>query len=300
MRQVGEARKVNGDRPTLSFSVAADFSERAGDRLLAMGVGPDETVVAVVAETSPQTVRTPRVAAAMFVHEGATHEVELESADLPLGCAVQPLSDGGVLLVGPTQGPRDRAALVYGPDGHASHRLPVGYGVAEALIDRGGQLWVSYFDEGVFSSDPLSQHGLNRFDVATGEVTWSFVPGPNREPISDCYALNVAGREAWAYYYTPFDLVHVSQAGSVESWQTDIGFARGICVGSSGVLFFGSGVDFHDAVLLELGNGGLEQPREVELLLPPDFRKDGLRHVTGRGNRLYLMDEQRCYVAELS
>lgn len=49
------------------------------------------------------------------------------------------------------------------------------------------------------------------------------------DPISDCYALNVAGETVWACYYTGFPVVRVDN-GRVSSWSNQISGASNLLV----------------------------------------------------------------------
>jgi hypothetical protein len=128
--------------------------------------------------------------------------------------------------------------VVFDANGQVTHQFSVGDGVEAALVDESGDLWVSYYDQGIYSGDELSSHGLNRFSV-DGTLIWSFPRDAGLAPISDCYALNVDGAEAWAYYYSPFDVVRV-KGDRTDVWQTPVAFARGLLIDPAGVLLVGS------------------------------------------------------------
>lgn len=89
-----------------------------------------------------------------------------------------------------------------------------GSSVMDVQCAANGEIWISFFDEGVFgnhgwnSTGPagLGRGGLVCLDTA-GNVLWSHNDREDAERfIDDCYALNVVGDEAWFYFYSDFHL----------------------------------------------------------------------------------------------
>jgi hypothetical protein len=183
----------------LRLSLVADFGEHfAAGTLLGLGLGPLGTVIGIIGDGRSSKRRpTSRTVAALFVRDGRFERLDLEPVELGGRIRPQPLPDGGVLAIEARRLGDTPNAVVFRPGGRVDRRFVVGDGVEDALIDDSGQVWVSYFDEGVYGGDDLSHAGLNRFDL-TGQRTWSFPTTGRHEPIDDCYALNVQGNEAWA------------------------------------------------------------------------------------------------------
>lgn len=79
-------------------------------------------------------------------------------------------------------------------------------GVPATLLKSGGARDDSQ-QPGILASGPtpIGSSGLNRFTQDLYE-DWRFQADEERsiEPISDCYALNVVGEDAWACTYTEF------------------------------------------------------------------------------------------------
>ena len=68
---------------------------------------------------------------------------------------------------------------VYGSDGHVEGAFLMGDGIADVQSDDAGNIWTSYFDEGIFGNngwnEPVGAPGLLCFD-STGRITWHFQP----------------------------------------------------------------------------------------------------------------------------
>jgi len=82
---------------------------------------------------------------------------------------------------------------IYGFDGALRRTTTFGDGIADVQTTTRGDIWVSYFDEGVFgnygwgydeASTPIGAPGLVRFD-RQGSVLWSYHPPPGVGTIDD-------------------------------------------------------------------------------------------------------------------
>ncbi|WP_147445711.1 hypothetical protein [Corallococcus aberystwythensis] len=192
-----------------------------------------------------------------------------ERFTLPRGApdfdSVQPLPGGEVLLVNArcrylSDKEHERNAHVYSPEGALLRELTLGDGIADVQTTSDGQVWISYFDEGVFGNrgwgddatrPPIGEDGLVRFD-AWGQRQESGVRMalPGEQLIVDCYALNVASeQETWFYSYTDFPLVRMRPGQPSTVWHSPVRGAHAITVSDTHVLF-GGGYD--DACQLQL------------------------------------------------
>ncbi|RKH00499.1 hypothetical protein D7X32_23215 [Corallococcus carmarthensis] len=173
---------------------------------------------------------------------------------------VQPLPGDEVLLVNArcrylSEKQHERNAHVYSPEGTLLRELTLGDGIADVQTTSDGQVWVSYFDEGVIgnrgwggngSRSPIGSDGLVRFDALGQRLPGEQVP----VDIVDCYALNVASeQETWFYSYTDFPLVRMRPGQRSTVWQSPVRGAHAIAVSDTHVLF-GGGYD--DACQLQL------------------------------------------------
>ncbi|NNB98626.1 hypothetical protein HI113_32500 [Corallococcus exiguus] len=231
----------------------------AGRNVKALGVAPDNTVW-WLADAGGEGDEVLHFADAWDTWERFT---------LPRGAPdfhyVQPLPDGEVLLVNGrcryrTETGYERNAHVYSSEGTLLRELTLGDGIEDVQTTSDGQVWVSYFDEGVIGSlvrggdasgRALGSEGLERFD-ALGQRQES---GVSRalglgQSILECYALNVASeRETWFYSYTHFPLVRMRPGQPSTVWDSPVHGARAIAVNDTHVLFGGC---YDDKALLQL------------------------------------------------
>lgn len=150
-------------------------------------------------------------------------------------------------------------AVIISDAEEVTRRFPVGDGIEHLQCDLQGNIWVGYFDEGVFGNDgwilpgrrwPITASGLVKFGPA-GEVLWQ-LPASS---MADCYALNVGKRKVWTYYYTDFPITEIDpESGMLVERETDL--SGGSCLACSArhaLLAGGYGEDRNRLVLLELG-----------------------------------------------
>ncbi|WP_061297964.1 hypothetical protein [Herbidospora cretacea] len=113
----------------------------------------------------------------------------------------------------------------------------LGDGIEHVQTTPSGEIWVGYFDEGIGGNfgwggprgpEPIGASGLVRFSAGLERV-WTFPEDPPYGGISDCYALNVAGEDAWACYYMDFPVVRVS-GDEVTAWENTVEDARALVV----------------------------------------------------------------------
>lgn len=165
---------------------------------------------------------------------------------------------------------------------------------------------MSYFDEGVFGnygwagagrSRPLGTSGLVCFG-ADGSVRWGFRPPAGHDMICDCYALNVDGETAWAYYYTDFPLARI-EAGVVRAWSTHVRGARAVAVADDRVLLAG-GYDAQAGRAL-VGRLGDEAVRDLvpAVIEVPCGQPWTSMTAVGRGGTLHLYGEGTWFAADL-
>ena len=159
------------------------------------------------------TVHTPELAAVTRI------------ADLALAhITVQPMPGGRFLVAGARcrwrpDGP-DRNAVTYDSDGQVVSEHVLGDGIAHVLATSTGQVWVGYFDEGIYgnygwgradSQEPIGAYGIVRFSPGL-EPAWHYPKYTEVGPwdaVSDCYALNVDDTSTWACYDSDFPVVRI-------------------------------------------------------------------------------------------
>lgn len=112
-------------------------------------------------------------------------------------------------------------ADVFAEDGRLLASLFLGDGIEHVQVSSCSDIWVGYFDEGVYGGGKLEHSGLVCFDQDGNprlrfwpEITDSYA----LPPVDDLYALNVCGNgDVWCCYYSDFPLVRLKgrQFGAV-------------------------------------------------------------------------------------
>lgn len=246
------------------------------------------------------------------LHDGAREQRSILQ-DVSLAFPfLQPLLGDELLLVGARchrfgDGTAERNAQIFGSDGELRRELCFGDGIRDVQARGADDIWVAYRDEGIFGNygwglhgdaTPLGSSGLVRFDAA-GARRWTFVPPAGFGSMVDCYALNVADQDTWAYYYTDFPLVRIGPDFTVRAWQTEVGGARALAVDGRRVLLYGGYASERErCILAEIGEGSLTHPRECRLVLPSGEAMSGGR-IVGRGSILHVFAGSNWYQTDI-
>lgn len=194
-----------------------DLSDELGGRFfhrLCIGAKRD---VLVLSAAKPLSVTAGRNRDKMQFRVYRWHNGELQEFDLPstpqVYYSVQAVGDN-YLCMASRCAPEERNAHLFSARGDWLGSWHAGDGIADVQISPDGKIWVSYFDEGVFSGSPIGAQGLVCFD-SQGKLLFAFRKDCPSIPeecdgMADCYALNVASnRDTWLCYYTKFPLVHL-------------------------------------------------------------------------------------------
>ncbi|SOE07794.1 hypothetical protein [Streptomyces sp. Ag109_G2-15] len=244
----------------------------------------------LLTERDPEDQGTdPYDALVVTVEDGACQETYLHTV-LPWRPRVEALPDGGFVLAASRADKDDEQQVqVFDALGRATGTFRVGDGIKHLLADRAGDLWLGYFDEGIYG-DALSASGLRRWSI-TGEPLWSYSPVPGAGWISDCYTLNVAGRTAWACPYTDFPLLEVGEDQVVRVRQNPVRGASGLAVLGEQAVFFSGYGDEHDRIVDCRLTETCVEPVAESRLVRPDGGRLGRRRIVSRGSRLYVQVE---------
>ena len=307
--------------PVLQVRRHGVIDGQVGEVLVCASVGPAGELVAVwttpegMEAASSTTVSAagasfPDAAAARPVAARITvHTPELAAvtriADLALAhITVQPMPGGRFLVAGARcrwrpDGP-DRNAVLYDADGQAVSEHVLGDGIAHVLATSTGQVWVGYFDEGIYgnygwgradSEEPVGAYGIVRFSSGL-ESAWHYPKYTEVGPwdaVSDCYALNVDDTCTWACYYSDFPVVRIRD-GTVTGWHNEIKGASALAVAGSRVALFGGyGPDRDRLALAELSADRAGPAGEYRVVLPDGQPFPQGTRVIGRGSSLHFL-----------
>ncbi len=302
-------------KPTRTIGATRLFglAEVIGERhLIAATVGPDLDPVLLSSEREPDD-RTDGPGATFpkkrgrrpnrfRIHHRVADEVwttlDLPETDENLH-AIQPLGEDEWLLVrGRAEDEGDRNAHLYDASGRHLRSFHAGDGIQDVQATADGRVWVSYFDEGVFSGMGLGGSGLVRLDDC-GRCTFRF-PGTHGgmpPDIVDCYAMNVASdSETWLYYYTDFPLVRLVDGKVEEVWpEVPVEGSPAFAV-RTGMALFAGGYDDRDSLIL-LRPGDKRGTRLA--VTDEDGRPLGGFSAFGRRDRLFLQTPEGLHVIEV-
>ncbi|MFD7203759.1 hypothetical protein [Streptomyces sp. NPDC059893] len=312
--------------PTLELRHHAVIEGEAGEKQVAASVGPDGQVIALwskprdlpglsatTTNAGGATFPEPRATQAVDTHVSVHAPHRTASVELPglklAHVTVQPLPGDRVLVVGARARWRpegaDRNAIVYDADGHVVAEATLGDGVSHVFATHTGDIWVGYFDEGVYGNlgwgnpgtpAPIGEYGLIRFSSDL-ETQWRF-PSHTSEPwgaISDCYALNIDGDTAWACYYTDFPIVRVRD-DVVTSWRNSVAGATALAVKDARVALLGGYGPHHDRLSVgTLDSEDLRVTDEYRIVLPDGSPLPKRAQVIGRGPDLHVLSGDDWY-----
>lgn len=251
--------------------------------------------------------------------EGGVRTIEIndETRAFP---QVALLKDDEILLAGTrcrrfADGTHELNGHVYGPDGQLRREFLLGDGIEHVASDVRGEIWVGYFDEGVFGNygwgamttseeqeSPVGWPGLVRFD-GEGNMTWRYEPPEGIGTIDDCYALNVGPDATWTCYYSYFPLVRINPDGSVRGWTTEASGVRAVAGTDERALLFGGYKGQRtQCTVARLGDGELIDAEAIQLLRPSGepLTEDDTGFVYGHGDTLHMILDREWMSVELS
>jgi hypothetical protein len=151
----------------------------------------------------------------------------------------QSLVAGGMILVAAGCRQEEKNAWLFDHEDRCIGQICLGHGIEDVQVTQKGEIWTSYFDEGVFAA-PGWNHGASGLVCwsMSGEKKWEFKPRDGLDIICDCYALNVvADREVWFYYYTEFPLVRLTDQCELTWWKCPVRGAHVFAIWSDWALF---------------------------------------------------------------
>jgi hypothetical protein len=278
-------------------------TELKGSRIAGFSAGPDQRIYVLVCLGEADESRTDRRVATDWrvivvgAHERSEYLIPNQLLNFNF---VQPMPDGLLLA---TSRCEYSAALckpngqIFGLDGVRQSAVMLGDGIQHLQTTKSGEIWVAYFDEGVFGNrgwrQPIGAKGLLRFN-ADGDRVYEFEPTSGLDDIVDCYALNVVGNsEVWCYYYTQFPLVKIVNERVEQYWECPISGSSAFAVWRDSVLMRGGydqDQDWSLMTLLPAGKLRVEWTGRIE----DDFgylNKADRWFTTTRGSNLwYLRD----------
>ncbi|MGG5255345.1 hypothetical protein ACQYAD_18115 [Neobacillus sp. SM06] len=190
-------------------------------------------------------------------------------------------------------------ALIMNNQGEIIKKFYVGEGIQDCQVDKFNNIWISYFDEGIFGDSIIGNNGIVAFD-SQGQILFTdynvLIEKNNVPPIDDCYAMNVNEDEVWLYYYSEFPLVRMKNKKLLGYWPNvnlkENGISNGFAIGKDEVLF---GTNNKKLVLYSLSE------RTMQEIIPFGEQGKKIEFISyiGRGSFLYLQTENDIYFINL-
>lgn len=273
--------------------------------LLAFDVGPDGDFFAWPAapRIDPETGAAPPAkfdpGAPIRLHHvvaGRIETIELPSRAGGYGF-VQSL--GVNLLVVSNDDGQDANGGIFDRSGRLLESLFLGVGIADVKTVSGDRIFVSYFDEGVFSEDEKSSEGYCCFD-SSGSLLLGYNGLAERDGhpfIEDCYAINaISDDEIWLYYYSDFPLVRLKGL-AIDRIVAGIPVhgARAFAIDGDRALFAGSYAGGDELRLVSLKDAAVRTFKPVT----PAGNAIRVAKAWGRGPILYLATEEALFSIDI-
>ena len=197
-------------------------------------------------------------------------------------------------------GTHELNAKVYDSSGALKRQFLLGDGISHVQADVHGNIWVGYFDEGVYGNfgwqegGTFGAAGLSCF-TGSGQKLWDFQPPEGFDYISDCYALNVSRSGVWAYYYTGFPFARIDSNWQVRCWTTESAGGRAFAVGDQKILLYGGYADERTTCkLFTIADKSTELVAHVSLVLPIELELSK-SVIFGRGTELHIFSGDDWY-----
>ncbi|TQV76443.1 hypothetical protein FLL45_00305 [Aliikangiella marina] len=147
----------------------------------------------------------------------------------------------------------DLNGRIYSHQGEFLDEILLGDGIQNVQTTKTGDIWTSYFDEGIFGNygwnEPVGSSGLIAWNDK-GEKQYAFEPRLGLDFMCDCYALNVeSATTTWCYYYTEFPLAKIKNHELVNYWDIPLSGCDTFAIHQNYALFKG-GYDDRDTLHL--------------------------------------------------
>jgi hypothetical protein len=271
----------------------------SGWEVAAVGIGPESDVLILAAdelfETRQEVGRVSRYRVYRLTQESPAESLELTAPARAAYMFVQPMGDDVLLVASRAYGGLERNAHLWSRDGHLVASFSLGDGIEDVQVSASSEIWVSYFDEGVFSD--RGEPGLACFDKA-GHRTFAYTDVVDRNevpPIDDCYALNVVSSdEVWLYYYSAFPLVRLVDKQLAGIWPRAPGLgAHAFAVGERTVIFAGDYGDRSAITRYFPESGRSEMAHAIGNGLQLEFTR-----ASGRADSLYLVANSAIWLVQ--
>lgn len=253
--------------------------------------------------TSKSFVKKPNNFRVHHLTEWSQSQVDLQETLQNLH-HVQPLPQGQWLAVRARSGGNaDGNGHIYSASGELIKTLPLGDGVADIQATSQGEIWVGYFDEGIFGSSTFGSAGLACFDQQ-GALVFDFNSTTvlTGDGIADCYAFSaVNSDEVWLCPYTDFPIIKIKDKQVSRTWDNNpVRGSDAFAVWKDRVLFCGGYSEKDKLFIVSLYRVKNDELHKEEChAVDESDNKINFVGAFGRGSRLYLETDESIHSIEL-
>ncbi len=229
----------------------------------------------------------------------------LRLSELPIAHPhIQPMPAGGLLLVGARCRWRpegaERNAIHIDADGDTIREATLGDGIEDIKVTLSGEVWVGYFDEGIYgnygwgrpgSPEPIGASGIVQFNAHL-EPAWHCPYPVGVGPES----LNLIRDAVWA---RDGSILRISERQAVW-WTTTTDHARTLIAEGTTVALVSGYRDQMDRVLIgQVGSGDFTIDSKYRINFPDDRPLTAEARVIGRGPELHVVTATDWYRLDL-
>lgn len=192
----------------------------------------------------------------------------------------------------------DKNARIYSRKGELSRDFVAGDGINNVQIDIDGNIWISYFDEGIFGNfgwnEPLGAPGLICWNK-DGSKIWEFEPIDELNYMADCYAMNIdSNNNIWFYYYTEFPLVKLDNAKQMKFWDTGIKGSSSLNISENNILM-ADGYDENNFIFLAVKENKLEKVKKIKFKDEEGNALDKRSYIPSAGSNISFFSQHKIY-----
>ncbi|MEA2043251.1 MAG: hypothetical protein U9N85_11980 [Bacteroidota bacterium] len=197
----------------------------------------------------------------------------------------------------------DKNARIYNTSGELVRNFIAGDGIQGVKIDSKGNIWTSYFDEGIFGSNgwdnPIGRSGLVCWSK-DGEKVREFEPTDGLDHMSDCYAMNIDSEDnTWFYYYTGFPLVKLNSSNRIEFWKSKIAGSSSISILGDRILM-DEGYDRNNFKLFEIKGKKLKKLKKVKFRGTENTELDMRNYIPSFGSHIGFYENNKIYLTNMN
>lgn len=191
---------------------------------------------------------------------------------------IQKLGASEYLIVGSRcawspEGP-EKNAVVVDSTGAIVRVGTFGDGIEHVQVDSNGDIWVGYFDEGVYGNfgwgtpgpSPIGSPGIVRWS-SEFEQLWDY-PWEDAAVIDDCYTMNVVDDVVWACTASDFPILRIAESRVQMQTTTKVSGPKGLVIAGDRVGLIGSYDDPSMLLTSRFATGEQATVQKASLTLP--------------------------------